>query len=353
MFLSRKKLIWAAAGVILVTLVILGYCVLWPKYLLGQAEDAITADNLNQAETILREAISRWPKNARARFLLAQVLRRQGHPYQAEESLRKALRLGYPEKEGDRELALDEAAIRFRPALAHTLQKSLEENPNDVDSLEALEALARGYASIHEWQQAEAYFTRLIECHQGRSAWYWGRGKARQDAAFESGQGHALAAADFREVVRLDPDNLEAHLRLAQCWLSNAQMTEAKEELLRCRRLDPKRPEPLIGLATCAMEEQDWDQADNFLTKALEIQWNSLLALAMKGDLHLVRQQYSEAIPYFQKVLALDPTNKAAHLKLAQAYRSSGQLTDANNQEAAYQRLRLKEEKDSRGPSRP
>jgi Flp pilus assembly protein TadD len=348
MMLWSKPLIWIVSLGIFAGLSFVGYRLLWPQYLLRKAENAISANDLNGAETNLRRLISQSPKNARAHFLLAQVLRRLHHPDQAEESLRKAHQLGYPEKEGECELALNEAAIHFRPPLALTLRKFLEENPNDLD---LLEALARGYASNRDWTQAELYFTRLIECQPNEVSWYWERGQARQDAAFETGEGHSRAAADFRETIRLNSNHMDARLRLAQCLLSNAQMNEAKEELVRCRQLDPKRAEPLIGLANCALEEQDWEKANQLLTEALELKWNSPIALAMKGDLYLLRQQPSQAIPYFQKVLVLEPTNKAAHLKLAQAYRSSGRLEEAKNQEAAFQRLQSNEV--TRSPTKP
>jgi predicted Zn-dependent protease len=70
-----------------------------------------------------------------------------------------------------------------------------------------------------------------------------------------------------------------------------------------------------------------------------------LIGLAMQGDLCLRRQRYPEAINCFQRVLLLDPMHKAAHLKLAQAYRLSGMLPEAKNQEAAFQRLRQVDEK--------
>jgi Flp pilus assembly protein TadD len=362
MMVWSKPFFWLISLGILAGLSFVGFRLLWPQYLLRKAESAISANDLNGAETNLRQLISQSPKNARAHFLLAQVLRRLHHPDQAEESLRKALQLGYSEKEGERELMLDETAIRFSPhfglilrvlledpknaelqnvsnrdwTFASILRRFLAENPNDVD---LLTLLARGYATNRDWTDAEVHLTRLIECQPNEATWYWERGQARQDAAFETGEGHDRAAADFRQTIRLNPNHMDARLRLAQCLLSNAQMNEAKEELLRCRQLDPQRAEPLIGLANCALEEQDWEKANELLTQALELKWNSPIALAMKGDLYLLRQQPSEAIPYFQKVLVLDPTNKAAHLKLAQAYRSSGRLDEAKNQEAAFQRL--------------
>jgi tetratricopeptide (TPR) repeat protein len=212
--------------------------------------------------------------------------------------------------------------------------------------------LARGYASIQDWPQAETYFSRLIEGQPENVEWYWQRGQIRQELASDTGA-HNLAAADFREVLRRNPDHWEARLKLVQCLLSNAQMEEAKAELLRCRQLDPKRVEPLLGLASCALEEQNWKHANDLLSQALELQWNSSIALSMKGDLHLFRQQYAEAISYYQKVLVVEPANKAAHLKLAQAYRLSGRLEDAKIQEEAYQRLQRQSEKEERGSRRP
>src|SRR5216683_2228712 len=123
MILGRKQLAWAATVVLLGVLMTLVYSVWWPRYLLRQAEDSMAANDYDQAESILSRVTSHSPQNARARFLLAQVLRRLQYPDQAEESLRKALQLGYPEKEGERELVLDEAMIQFRPHLAMTLRK--------------------------------------------------------------------------------------------------------------------------------------------------------------------------------------------------------------------------------------
>jgi tetratricopeptide (TPR) repeat protein len=344
---GRNKIILLPTPLAILGLAAAGWFLMWPQWLLREAQHGIAANDLDGAESNLRGLTRHSPKNAKGWFLLAQVLRRHQRHIEAEDALRQALKLGYPEREGQRELALNEAAIQFRPPIAVTLKKFLEENPNDLD---LLEALARGHASTRDWQKTDRYFTHLIELQPEKVEWYWERGQTRQDAAYESGGGHTLASDDFREVVRRVPDHLEARLRLAQCLLSNAKMAEAKVELQRCRELDPRRAEPLIGLANCALEEQDWDQAHALLTQALERKWNSLIALAMKGDLHLRRQQYAEAIPYFQKILVLDPTNKAAHLKLAQAFRSSGKLLEAKDQENAFQRLQQMEERNANGP---
>src|SRR5262245_42033099 len=99
MMLWSKPLVWIVSLGIFAGLSFVGYRLRWPQYLLRKAENAIVANDLNGAETNLRRLISQSPRNARAHFLLAQVLRRLHHPDQAEEWLRKAQQLGYPEKE--------------------------------------------------------------------------------------------------------------------------------------------------------------------------------------------------------------------------------------------------------------
>jgi tetratricopeptide (TPR) repeat protein len=340
MNLRRTKLILTTAAISL--LIALGWWFVWPRVLLRQAEEAIVAKDLDKAEAVLSRLIRHSPKNARARFLFAQVLRRLHRPDDAEESLRKALQLGYPENDGKRELALAEAIKQFRPPIAITLRRISQENPDD---LEVLEALARGYVAIQDWPQADFYFTALIERQPERAEMYQERGQARLAAARQAGEGHNRAAADFREVLRRLPDHFEAHLGLAQCLLSDAKMAEAKEEFRLCHELDAQRSEPLIGLANCALETHDWNLAEARLNEALQREPASVIALGMRGDLCLHRQKYTEAIPYFQRVLFLDPANKAAHLKLAQAFRQIGKIDDAKDQEALFERLRLAEEK--------
>ncbi len=214
--------------------------------------------------------------------------------------------------------------------------------------MEVLEDLAEGYASIHDWQEADFYLTVLIAKKPREAKYYFERGRVRQ--VVPDGQGHDKAVADYRETLVRSPKHFEAQLGLAQCLLSDAHLDSAQREFETCRDINPRRTEPLIGLAICAVEEEDLQKAQELLTEALNYEPDSVTALAMLGDLRLRRQEYKEAILYFQKVVALDPANKAAHLKLAQAFRSSGKAVEAKNQEDAYQRLERMRNKNSSRP---
>ncbi len=211
------------------------------------------------------------------------------------------------------------------------------------------QTLGEGYARLHYWMQADRYLTRLIEQHPEKVEAWLQRGQVRQ-AARERDQNHDDAAADFREVIRRAPDHFRARLSLAECLLSDARIAAAKSELLICRQLNPAHTEPLIGLAICAAEEQDLQRAQALLAQALSLEPTSLVALSMQGDFYLRRKEYAKAIHFYKKLLSLDPTNLAVHLNLAQAFRQSGRLEDAKNEEALFQQLRQQKGKRSSAP---
>jgi tetratricopeptide (TPR) repeat protein len=333
---NRKKTLLVGTVLVAACVGYVGWVYVWPQYLLKQAEQAIAANDLDRAEEVLRRLNRRAPENGRARFLLAQVFRRRQRPGKAEEALRQARQLGYPESECQRELVLNEAVFEFTP---RALIKLLNDKPDDE---EVLQTLAEGYSRLRKWTEADRYLTLLIEQHpENLEAWV-DRGQVRR-AARERDQNHDEAAADFCEVIRRAPDHFGARLGLAECLLSDARLAAAKRELLICRQLNPAHPEPLIGLAICAAEEQDLEQAQALLAQALDRDPNSLVALSMLGDLCLRLKQYADAIRFYKRLLSFDRTNKAAHLNLAQAFRHMGRLEDAKNEEALFQQMRQRQ----------
>src|SRR5262249_46026758 len=166
-------------------------------------------------------------------------------------------------------------------------------------------------------------------------------------------QGRAAnAAADFREVLRRDPDSFDARLYLAHCLVADARMAEARALLRDCRRQAPDRVEPLVGLASCALEENDWDEAERLLRTAAERAPRSVYVLTMQGDLALRRERCEEAVGFFRKVLAVDRGNAPARLKLAQALRALNRTAEAEAELREYERLKAGSA-GGRPPARP
>src|SRR5260370_8281645 len=82
---NRKKTVLAGAALVAACVGYVGWYYVWPRYLLKQAEQAMAANDLARAEEVLQRLNRHDPRNGRARFLLAQVLRRRQRPDTAEE----------------------------------------------------------------------------------------------------------------------------------------------------------------------------------------------------------------------------------------------------------------------------
>jgi tetratricopeptide (TPR) repeat protein len=234
----------------------------------------------------------------------------------------------------------------FTPRAEENLRRVLQERPDDP---EVIEALAAGCSAEHRWQEANDWYTRLVAVDPHQPDWLLKRGKLRLDATGYQFGRPDRAAEDFREVIRRRPDDFDARLYLAHSLLSDAKVAQARTDLLVCRKQRPDRVEPLVGLALCAAEDRQWDQAEGLLNEALALDPKDTHVLLRMGDLQLRRQNLDAAVRFYRQVLDLDPRNKGARLKLAQAYRSRGELDKAGEEERRYRELEAARAADQQG----
>ena len=121
--------------------------------------------------------------------------------------------------------------------------------------------------------------------------------------------------------------------------MNEYMIEEAETELKECKRLRPGSPEPLAGLAACAAERGDWDQAQAFATEALALDPKSPIALHAQGGLYLSTRKLDSAIAVYEKLVRLYPRDKRAHLNLARAYSQKGNQELAKKHEDRFQEL--------------
>src|SRR5439155_16939484 len=217
----------------------------------------------------------------------------------------------------------------------------IRERPEDF---EVLHALARGYARRGRWREADDAYSRCLELRPDQTTVLFERGRARLEA-----RELAKAAAVFREVVRQLPEHFQARLLLAHCLLSYARMAEAEPELLVCRQLRPEAVEPLVGLASCAVERGDLNQAQALLQKASALDPGSTLVLVDQGELYMLRQRYDLAAAVLEAAVERDPRDKRAHLRLAQALRQNGDPSRAQEHVRRYEELDREEDQHADG----
>jgi tetratricopeptide (TPR) repeat protein len=300
---------------------------------LAQAEKTLEDGDLVRAEELIGSMLKKDPRQLQPRLLQCRLCRLLGRWDEAERALNQALDLGLAEDQGRREYVLLEGRRQF--ARAELWLRQLQEQ--DPDDSEVVQTLVEGYSQKRRWTEAERSYSRWLELQPESTAALLGRGQVRQEMRrFE------LAADDLRKVIERQPENFRARLLLAHCLLSDARIREAEPELQICRQLGPLRPEPLIGLAGCAMEREDWDQAQALLNQALAFDPKSLAALHQQGNLFLLRRQYDRAIPVFERVVQINPRDPEGHLKLAQALRQQGDEPRAKEHARRYQELEKK-----------
>jgi Flp pilus assembly protein TadD len=306
----------------------------WPVYhrktLLAAAEKAMAEGNNAKAEEALQQLVKEEPDNMRGHFLYAQVLRRLSRGEEADIHLGKAGELGLPAEDGRRELGLIYATLDFRAAEG-ALKATLREHPDDA---EVLKALVDGLARQGRFVETERYFKRLLELQPDNVEILLDRA-----TMYISMEQFDKAQADLRALLQRVPDQYRAHLLLSHCLLAEARITEAEPVLLKCKEMRPESPDPLIGLAACAMEREDFVKAHTLLDKAIQLDPGSIRALNEIANIQMYRGVYDLAIPYLQRILKFNKNDKEAHLKLAQCFRFTGKVEEAKEHQARYEEL--------------
>jgi Flp pilus assembly protein TadD len=324
-----------AAAIVVVPLAVVGWWWYYgPSYQrsrsLDEVEKAVRAENFGRAEELLIKLLKDDPDQARLQLLYAQVLRRLGRAKEAELPWQRAHQLGVPEADALREYALIESRVDFVLAEPYLL-KVLDANPDD---LEVVQTLAVSYARSARWPEAAKFYTRWLELDPDRTEALLDRGKVSMNSG-----GFGSAMADFRNVLKQSPNHFLARLLLGQCLLSEARIAEAEKELLICRKLQPASPEPIIGLAACAMEKADSNGALKLVKEALALEPDSPLALHLLGNLYLRQKKFESAVEVFEKIVKKNEQDREAHLTLAQALSQSGHAERAKKHQEIFQQL--------------
>ena len=145
------------------------------------------------------------------------------------------------------------------------------------------------------------------------------RALAAQIARVTSGE---LRAGDLeatlREILRLDPRNPLAHLRLGYVLQESSRCAEAVPHFKQA--IDAKQPgaDAHLGLAACQTASRQFDAAAATLREADRVEPDNPVVAANLG-LALSNGRVADGVPHLQRALALDPDFNEARFHLAVA----------------------------------
>src|SRR5262249_2625420 len=132
------------------------------------------------------------------------------------------------------------------------------------------------------------------------------------------------ARKDLNAILRLDPRNAVAYVKLAQIALDSDQDAQAKTVLIQAIKVLPAEPLLRLALANYAFGQGQIPQPLGIVDELLRIQRNQPDALALRGQLLIAIGENSEATDTFYRLVANAPSSSSAQLMLAKALNSIG-----------------------------
>jgi tetratricopeptide (TPR) repeat protein len=179
-------------------------------------------------------------------------------------------------------------------------------SPSDADALVALSVVLvqprTGAGNAKRFADAESFARRAIML-QPKNAVAWDRlGVALQSR----GVFNAETESSYRRAVELDPEFPVAYAHLARVLNRMGRTSEAQPLYEKATQL-AKDPATLNLIAESLQAEQQWQNSEPVLKRALELDPRNPNALYLMGRMLVVFKRYQESEPYLKLATEVSP----------------------------------------------
>jgi tetratricopeptide (TPR) repeat protein len=208
-----------------------------------------------------------------------------------------------------KEKKFQEASLEFRSAL------QIDDRLADAHwgLANAYEGLQRYQEAFDEMKQVVALDPNNLEVRV-RLGNYYLMGSAQSATAVTEAERLA------KEVLQKDPNHIEGHILMGNVLFSQDHKTEAFAELNRAIEIDPKRVESYLSLARFYLMTKDTAAAESTFQRAISVNPVSALAHYEYGKFLVQTNRSDNAESEFQKAVEVDHTNRDARFILASFY---------------------------------
>ena len=228
---------------------------------------------------------------------------------------------------GDRFLAKEkyrEAAIQY--------QNALQVDPRFV---EGHYHLAQAYMKLGIWSGAGEELYRTLDLDPNHVKAHLDYGKmnlAGNRTNMNVAQDHA------RIVLGLDPNNVDAHILLANSYAGLENLPASLEEMQKAIQLAPDRADSYLNLALLQMGAQQTAAAEASFMKALQLDPKSVPGWLAFGNFYEQLERWDDAERLFRQAIQVDPNNYRPVAALARMLVIRGRRNDAEQllQEAKH-----------------
>jgi tetratricopeptide (TPR) repeat protein len=245
---------------------------------------------------------------------------------------------------------VDRAAAYYHYALAHMYEeqvavygrselanKAIEEYRAAIDADPSSEYLTSGLAELYaktgrirdavlEAQDILKRDPNNLEAHKLLGRIYL-RSLGDMQAGTGSGNVLKLAIEQYEQIIKIEPDNADDHLLLGRLYRMNNDLIKAEGEFKTAVKLEPDSEEAVTTLAYLYNEEGDAARAVQVLTSVPDAARSAKMYSAL-GYTYEQQKQYKDAINAYRQAIELDRDNLDAIRGLAENLMNDGQ-TDA------------------------
>ncbi|NNF51614.1 MAG: tetratricopeptide repeat protein [Gammaproteobacteria bacterium] len=276
--------------------------------------------NLDDAERLIRRAISFAPKEGVYYTNLAGVLQQQERFQEAIQTYHLALKLEPDQPEVLNNFgALLLQAGRPQEAEEH-FRKVLESRP---DSPEAHNNLGRALNNQRKYEEALVAFEDAVRLDPEFAAAHNNLGHVNRALGRNT-----TAAARFQEAIRLDEDLADAYQNLGTIYLAQNMPEEAVECFEEAARREPEKASIFIDLGVALHGLGKLGEAVNAYRKAVERDENNPYAFMNLGIVLYERRNLKAAETALARALVLKPDLIDAAAELAGLLDEMGRLDD-------------------------
>ena len=290
-----------------------------PKASFERAATFLRAGDASTAESICRQALNQFPRDANLLSLLGAALIKQERADEAQHTLTRAVKL-FPEFSRAHE-GLAEALIMQGKlaAAAESLQRAGELEPGNAGVRlklgRVLEALGRD-------SEADRYLEESIRLTPHREALLQGLNLQRMGNRRE-------AERIYRDVLVKDPDNVDALRLLAGIAMRARQWGDAEVLLVKALGIAPDFYQGWMDLGHARQEQDRTDEALDAFRRAQRLEPGLPNGFAAAGTTAAMGGRHDEAIELFGEAIAIDPTHGGALSGLGHVLKTVGRQDDA------------------------
>ena len=147
---------------------------------------------------------------------------------------------------------------------------------------------------------------------------------------YKSCKEYVKAFKCFNKIISNDPNNPHAYYGLGKLFqVMNNRDSEAIEYYNKCIQIDKKYSKAKIQLGILFLKTKNFDKSLELLEEAYEVEKNNPLCLTCLGNIYIEKRNYHEAEKYLTASLKLDKKNISTNAALADTYFALGKLDDA------------------------